>query len=120
MITKISCQHCDQNIEFEAEDASDFIHCPSCGKQSRRFMPGTKIPPQKVNDDKTNKPVRLTPIVSSLFWWGSFIAFLAGLISVYFFVGVAIASAVIYVKDRLDQIERNTRNGDKSGTDKIS
>jgi hypothetical protein len=32
MITKTSCPHCGQHVEFEAENANNFILCPSCKK----------------------------------------------------------------------------------------
>ena len=42
MITKSSCQHCGQHIEFEAENAGEFVPCPSCGKQTRLLLPASK------------------------------------------------------------------------------
>jgi hypothetical protein len=40
MIAKTSCQHCGIHIEFEVENANQFVSCPSCGKQTRLLVPG--------------------------------------------------------------------------------
>ena len=42
MITKCPCQQCGVNIEFEAEQANQFVACPSCGKQTRLLLPGSR------------------------------------------------------------------------------
>jgi predicted RNA-binding Zn-ribbon protein involved in translation (DUF1610 family) len=41
MIEKCPCQQCGVNIEFEIENANQFVPCPSCGKETRLLMPGT-------------------------------------------------------------------------------
>lgn len=40
MIVKCACQHCSQNIEFEAEHDGAFVECPNCAKQTRLIIPG--------------------------------------------------------------------------------
>ena len=45
MIAKTSCQHCGIHIEFEVENANQFVPCPSCGKQTRLLMAGSATIP---------------------------------------------------------------------------
>ena len=40
MISKTTCQHCDQHIEFDVEAAGQFVACPNCGQQTRLIIPG--------------------------------------------------------------------------------
>lgn len=42
MIAKTSCQHCEQHIEFEVENAGEFVPCPSCGKQTQPILKKSK------------------------------------------------------------------------------
>src|ERR1017187_1949755 len=44
MIAKCPCQHCGVNIEFEVENANQFVPCPSCGKQTRLLLPNVPKP----------------------------------------------------------------------------
>lgn len=46
MIANCPCQQCGVNIEFEVENANQFVPCPSCGKETRLLLPesGRKIP----------------------------------------------------------------------------
>lgn len=47
MISKTSCQHCGQHIEFEVEHANQFAPCPACGNQTRLLFPGKQAKPPK-------------------------------------------------------------------------
>lgn len=52
MISKTTCQHCEQHIEFDVEAAGQFVACPTCGKQTRLLLPnlagiGKPTPPAK-------------------------------------------------------------------------
>lgn len=38
MISKTSCQHCGQHIEFDVEHADNFTACPSCNRQTRLLL----------------------------------------------------------------------------------
>ena len=44
MLTKTPCQHCGTNIEFDVENANEFVPCPLCGQQTRLLMPARKQP----------------------------------------------------------------------------
>lgn len=35
MLLKSPCQHCGNNLEFEAEMSNQFCTCPHCGQQTR-------------------------------------------------------------------------------------
>ena len=39
MIAECSCQQCGVNIEFDIEQANQFVACPSCGQQTRLLLP---------------------------------------------------------------------------------
>jgi hypothetical protein len=41
MLTKTTCQHCGQHLEFDVEQANQFIACPSCSKQTRLLLPAS-------------------------------------------------------------------------------
>jgi hypothetical protein len=36
---KCRCQHCNQSIEFEAENAGAMVACPGCGMETQLFVP---------------------------------------------------------------------------------
>ena len=38
MTFKTTCQQCAAGIEFDAEQANEFIACPTCGKQTRLLV----------------------------------------------------------------------------------
>jgi hypothetical protein len=38
MIARTTCQQCGVHIEFEAENANEFVACPSCSKQTRLLI----------------------------------------------------------------------------------
>jgi len=48
MIAKCACQHCDVNIEYEVENANQFVPCPSCGKQTRLLPPKPSVTRPKI------------------------------------------------------------------------
>ena len=49
MTVQTSCQHCGNQIEFQAENANELAPCPSCGRQTRLLL-GKPTEPQ-------NRPV---------------------------------------------------------------
>ena len=54
MIAKCPCQQCGVNIEFEVENANQFVPCPSCGKQTRLLIPGSREHAQTTHAAKLN------------------------------------------------------------------
>jgi len=44
MTEKTSCQFCGTHLEFDVENANQFIECPSCGKQTRLLLPPVSKP----------------------------------------------------------------------------
>ena len=44
MIAKTSCQQCAVHIEFEAENAGEFVACPSCGKLTQLLLATAQTP----------------------------------------------------------------------------
>lgn len=87
MIAKTSCQHCGIHIEFEAETTEENVLCPSCGQQTRLFLPSSKpakpIPNPDTNPQPTQPPApeyKLPPIESSgIAFWLYVLAVLAGI-----------------------------------------
>lgn len=57
MISKTSCQHCGQHIEFDVESADSFTACPSCNRQTRLLIQ------QKPKSFKLAEPKTETPLV---------------------------------------------------------
>lgn len=37
-LTKCKCQHCNQNIEFDSDNAGATIPCPNCGMETMLFV----------------------------------------------------------------------------------
>ena len=57
MIFKTPCQQCGVNIEFEDEQANQFVDCPACAKPTRLIVPsGPKyvLPPEAAKDNLEN------------------------------------------------------------------
>lgn len=50
---KCKCQHCSQNIEFEAFRAGETIACPGCGMDTTLFVPNREM---KISAAPENSP----------------------------------------------------------------
>lgn len=58
MIAKCPCQQCGVNIEFDAEQAKQFVACPSCGGQTRLLIPSDPPPEQRLSPAESLKQIR--------------------------------------------------------------
>jgi hypothetical protein len=43
MTSKIPCQQCGVNIEFDLENANQFVDCPSCNQKTRLIVPAKHL-----------------------------------------------------------------------------
>jgi len=57
MTAKCPCQQCGVNIEFDVEQANQFVACPSCGNQTRLLLPSSK---PAIKEKESNRPQHLT------------------------------------------------------------
>jgi len=53
MTTKTPCQQCGVNIEFDVEQANQFVACPSCSQQTRLLLsrPKPSAPDPKIKSE---------------------------------------------------------------------
>ena len=58
MIAKCPCQQCGVNIEFDAEQANQFVACPSCGSQTRLLIPSGSPLEQRLSPAESLKQIR--------------------------------------------------------------
>ena len=55
MIAKSNCEHCQNPIEFEAEQVGQTVECPHCGKSFTLTLPKNFIKPnQKISNPSKN------------------------------------------------------------------
>jgi hypothetical protein len=57
MIVQCPCQHCRLPIEFEPEQAGEFVTCPrpDCGQQTRLLLPGQTPGRGRPSDDSAER-----------------------------------------------------------------
>lgn len=55
-LIKCKCQHCDQNIEFEAAAAGRAVNCPGCGMETQLFDRSAKTIPRLGAQQRLPKP----------------------------------------------------------------
>jgi len=76
MIVKCNCNNCSQHIEFDTADAGRSVQCPSCGMDTKLYVP--TAPKQKAPVNKAAiRPVRQIEeqlaSIGRAYWGGSII-----------------------------------------------
>ena len=57
MHVKCNCNNCSAHLEFESEDAGTVIVCPTCGIETKLFVPGSasSLPPANPQQMKNRR-----------------------------------------------------------------
>jgi hypothetical protein len=57
MLVKCNCNNCSAQVEFESVDAGMVIACPTCGIETKLYVPGSgpSQPPANPQQPKNNK-----------------------------------------------------------------
>lgn len=57
MLVKCNCNNCSAHLEFESVDAGSVIVCPTCGIETKLYVPGSASsqPPRNLQLMKINK-----------------------------------------------------------------
>jgi len=82
-LVKCKCQHCSQNLEFEASRAGETVPCPGCNMETLLFIPRASMPSsrlQKSNEEEYSSDKKNIAIVFAV-------------IGIVTFLGVVIAFA---------------------------
>ena len=67
-LAKCKCQHCNQSIEFDSNDAGRAITCPSCGMDTVLFIPQSgPLPDLPLKTKRSSSSKKISTL------WGSLI-----------------------------------------------